>query len=96
MEFLLLLSLYVSVSYIQIIIKFCHLILRKICVKFNAYYHFQDLEFVELYSPVSQPLAFTFYFLTVICTISVWDRLILFGSKIIVLQIIIFEVIGQK
>ena len=31
-------------------------------------------EFIKLYSPMSQPLYMIFYFLTVICTISIMDR----------------------
>jgi hypothetical protein len=32
------------------------------------------LDFIALYSPLSQPLYLIFYFLTVICTISILDR----------------------
>ena len=34
----------------------------------------EQLEFLELYSPLSQPLHLMFFFLTVICTVSVLDR----------------------
>ena len=36
--------------------------------------HKDDLEFVSLYSPLSQPLQIIFYLLTTICTVSVCDR----------------------
>ena len=36
-----------------------------------------SLDFVALYSPLSQPLHFLFYVLTVICTISILDRWVL-------------------
>ncbi len=36
------------------------------------------MDFIELYSPLSQPLHLVFYFLTVICTISILDRLVPF------------------
>ena len=32
------------------------------------------MDFIKLYSPLSQPLHLVFYFLTVICTISILDR----------------------
>jgi hypothetical protein len=32
------------------------------------------IDFIELYSPLSQPLHLIFYFLTVICTVSILDR----------------------
>jgi hypothetical protein len=34
----------------------------------------ETLDFIALYSPLSQPLHLIFYFLTVICTISILDR----------------------
>ena len=36
--------------------------------------HHDDLQFVDLYSPLSQPLMISFYLLTIICTVSVCDR----------------------
>jgi len=36
--------------------------------------HDDDLSFISLYSPLSQPLHLVFYLLTVICTVSVCDR----------------------
>ena len=36
--------------------------------------HDDDLQFVDLYSPLSQPLMIAFYLLTIVCTVSVCDR----------------------
>ena len=38
-------------------------------------------EFIKLYSPMSQPLYMIFYFLTVICSISIMDRYDIGKSK---------------
>ena len=38
-------------------------------------------EFMKLYSPMSQPLYMIFYFLTVICSISIMDRYDIGKSK---------------
>jgi hypothetical protein len=42
------------------------------CVSHILFY--QDLEFITLYAPISQPLQVTFYLLTTISTLSVYDR----------------------
>ena len=56
---------------------FCHGFLAGLAAwqVFTIYIlHNDDLEFVSLYSPLSQPLMITFYLLTIICTVSVCDR----------------------
>jgi len=56
---------------------FCHGFLAGLAAwqVFTIYIlHNDDLEFVELYSPLSQPLMIVFYLLTIICTVSVCDR----------------------
>ena len=56
---------------------FCHGFLAGLAAwqVFTIYIlHKDDLEFVSLYSPLSQPLMITFYLLTIICTVSVCDR----------------------
>ena len=56
---------------------FCHGFLAGLAAwqVFTIYIlHKDDLEFVEMYSPLSQPLMIVFYLLTIICTVSVCDR----------------------
>ena len=56
---------------------FCHGFLAGLAAwqVFTIYIlHKDDLEFVSLYSPLSQPLMIMFYLLTIICTVSVCDR----------------------
>ena len=56
---------------------FCHGFLAGLAAwqVFTIYIlHKDDMEFVELYSPLSQPLMIVFYLLTIICTVSVCDR----------------------
>ena len=56
---------------------FCHGLLAGLASwhVFTIYVlHKDDLEFVSLYSPLSQPLQIVFYLLTTICTVSVCDR----------------------
>ena len=56
---------------------FCHGFLAGLAAwqVFTIYIlHEDDMEFVELYSPLSQPLMIVFYLLTIICTVSVCDR----------------------
>ena len=56
---------------------FCHGILAGIAIwqVFVVFtLHNDALDFVSLYSPLSQPLQIVFYLLTMICTVSVMDR----------------------
>jgi len=56
---------------------FCHGLLAGLAAwqVFTIYIlHDDDLEFIALYSPLSQPLQIIFYLLVTICTVSVCDR----------------------
>jgi hypothetical protein len=44
------------------------------CLKPDQIEYCDQLKFVELYSPLSQPLHLVFYLLTTICTVSIMDR----------------------
>jgi hypothetical protein len=48
-----------------------HFYSKYVKISFNP---IQDLEFIELYSPLAQPLQVSFYLLTTITTLSVYDR----------------------
>ena len=56
---------------------FCHGVLAGLAIWHVVTIHIlhtDDRQFVDLYSPLSQPLMIIFYLLTIICTVSVCDR----------------------